>query len=308
MKLKSHFLIAATIVIAASLFNSCKKDNSPATPADTTVEAQSQSSDQTLYTNESDAVTDDVNAALDTDGGSFNGRVYGTATPPISFVLACDVAVAVDTMSTPHTITLTYSGNNCNSTRRRSGTVTVAFSSNFKWAAAGARLTVTFNNLKITRLSDNKSIVINGVRTITNVSGGLLRNLASLDSIVQTVNDANMSVTFDNTAQRTWQNSIKRVFTYNNGIVVSFTGSSNGVNRFGHNFNSTITQPLVVAQSCNFRYTSGQVQSTGSLVTTTTTFGLDSSGNAVSDCPAVLYYKIVWTGALGNSLSYTGSY
>ena len=117
-----------------------------------------------------------------------------------------------------------------------------------------------------------------------------------------------MSVTFDNTAQRTWQTSLRRVFTYNNGIVVTFTGSSSGDNRFGHSFNATITQPLVVAQSCNFRYTSGQVQSTGSLITTTTTFGLDSNGNAVSDCPSVLYYKIVWTGPQGNSLSYTGSY
>ncbi|MEP6949784.1 MAG: hypothetical protein ABI863_10940 [Ginsengibacter sp.] len=305
MKLKNYFIAFATIAIAAG-FSSCKKDSSSGTSGSNTAEAQAQSIDQTQYTNETDGVTNDVNAAVDIYGGSINERVSGITTPPLP--TPCNATIKVDTMSATHSITIVYNGNNCFSTSTRTGTVAISFSPGFKWSSPGAELTVTFNNFKATHLSDNKSILINGTRTITNVSGGLLRNLASLPSVVQKVTDANVSVTFDNTAARTWQNTSTRTFTYNNGIDISFTGSGSGVNRFGHSFNYSITQPLVVKSSCSFRVTSGEVQNTGSLVTTTTTFGLDSNGTAVSDCPSALYYKIVWTGPQGNSISYIGGY
>lgn len=307
MKLKNVFFTLLCFVLAIS-FNSCKKDNNSnsTTTTDPNTEAQTQSNDQVMYTNESDAATDDVNAAIDVNGGSYNARTTGINTFP--FTLACDATVTVDTTSTPRTITITYSGNNCSGTRTRSGSVVASFSPDFKWGSAGAQVTITFNNLKITYVKDGKSVVINGTRTLTNTTGGLLRNLASLDSVVHTINDANMSVTFDNGTKRTWQNSSKRVFTYNDGAVITITGSGSGVNRYGHNFSTLITAPLVIKQSCDFRYTSGQVHFTGAVVTTTTTFGLDATGLAVSSCPLVLYYKIVWTGSQGTSLSYIGNY
>ncbi len=304
MKLKNLFLTTLFFAFAVG-FNSCKKDNNKSTTTDTSTEASTQSSDQIMYTNESDAATDDVSAAIDADGGSLNGRAAGVSSFPYS--LSCDANVTVDTTSSNHTITLTYSGG-CSGTRTRTGTIVASFSSDFKWANAGAQITITFKNFKVTRVSDGKSVVLNGVRTLTNTSGGLLRNLSSLDSVVNTVNDANMSVTFDNGTQRTWQNDFKRVYTYNDGAVVSVTGSGSGVNRYGHAFTTSILDPLVIKQSCDFRYTSGQILYTGALVTTNTTFGLDATGTAVSNCPVTLYYKIVWTGPLGTSLSYIGNY
>ena len=305
MKLKKLTSLAAVLVMAVS-FNSCKKDSNSSSSSDTNTEAQAQASDQTSYNNESNAVSDDVNTSLSVSGGSFNARTTGITTPPLAFTLACDVAVAFDTVSTPHTMTLTYSGS-CSGTRTRTGTVVVSFAPGFKWGTAGAQLTVSYNNLKITRLSDNKSIVLNGTRIMTNVSGGLLKDLATLASVTHTFSD-NMSVTFDNTTQRTWTNSYTRTFTYSAGIVTSTTGSGSGTNRFGHPFTNTIITPLVISQSCDFRYISGSFQNKGSLVTTTTTFGLDASGTAVSDCPATLYYKIEWLGVGGKTADYVGAY
>ncbi|MBC8033135.1 MAG: hypothetical protein H7Y03_03255, partial [Chitinophagaceae bacterium] len=43
------------------------------------------------------------------------------------------------------------------------------------------------SNLKIVRVADGKSVVLNGTQTYTNVSGGLSRNLASLQTIVHTI-------------------------------------------------------------------------------------------------------------------------
>jgi hypothetical protein len=305
MKLKNLSLIVTVFVMTIS-FNSCKKDNKSSSSTDTTTEAQAQASDQTTYNNESNAVSDDVNTSLDVSGGSFNARTAGVTTPPLTFTLACDFSVAFDTASVPHTMTLTYSGS-CSGTRSRTGIVVVSFSPDFKWGSAGAQLTVKYNNLKITRLSDGKSIVLNGTRVMTNVSGGLLKDLATLTNVIHTFTD-NMSVTFDNTTQRTWTNSYTRTFTYGAGIVISTTGSGSGTNRFGHPFTNTIIEPLVISQSCDFRYISGSFQNKGSLVTTTTTFGLDASGTAVSNCPATLYYKIEWLGVGGKTATYIGPY
>src|SRR5690606_23393363 len=113
------------------------------------------------------------------------------------------------------------------------------------------------------------SITINGTQTYTNVSGGLLINLPVLGTITHTITSSNMSVTFDNGSQRTWQVARQRVFTYNNGVVITVTGTHTdgsvigiaewGTNRFGRSFITAITQPLVLKQDCSFRVGSGKV-------------------------------------------------
>jgi hypothetical protein len=120
-----------------------------------------------------------------------------------------------------------------------------------------------------------------------------------------------MSVTFDNGSQRTWMVAVQRVFTYNNGVVITSTGThtdgSNiniaewGTNRFGHAFSTSILEPLVVRQDCSFRLVSGKVKHTAPAVTATATFGLDASGNPTG-CPGTghYYYKLEWTGPGGN--------
>jgi hypothetical protein len=183
-----------------------------------------------------------------------------------------------------------------------------------KWKNTGAAINVTFQNFKVTRVIDSKSITINGTKTYTNVSGGLLFNLPTLNSITHTITSSNMSVTFDNGSQRTWKIARQRVFTYNNGVVITTTGTHTegnvtnvaewGTNRFGHAFSTAITQPVIVRQDCNFRVTGGQLTHTVPLFTSSATFGLDINGNATS-CPGAnsYYMKITWTGVGGNTHS-----
>jgi hypothetical protein len=179
------------------------------------------------------------------------------------------------------------------------------------WKDAGAVLTVNIQNLKIKRLSDNKSITINGSHTVTNVNGGLLVQLPTLNNITHTIASSNMTITFDDNTQRAWQVARKRVFTYNNGVVLTITGNHTsgnntgiaewGTNRFGHAFTSSITSPLVFRQDCSLRLTSGQIKHEG-FATATVTFGLDVSGNPTS-CPGSGHYylKLSWTGPAGNT-------
>ena len=214
-------------------------------------------------------------------------------------------------MSNPRTITITYNGTNCLGNRTRTGVIVISMAQNVRWKNAGAILNVTFQNFKVTRLLDNKSITLNGTQTYTNVSGGLLINLPTLNTITHTITSSNMSVTFDNGSQRNWQVARQRVFTYNNGIVVTINGMHTdgtitgiaewGTNRFGHAFITAITQPLVLRQDCNFRLVSGKVHHVSSNVfDATVTFGLDAAGNPTG-CPGLgnYYMKIEWTGLLG---------
>ncbi len=307
MKKQLTFMSVA-ILSAALLFTSCKKEKTTTETKDNETELSLQSDDQARFSSESDAADDDANVALETFGGSYIG-----ARPLSPLPLRCDADVTVDTTANPRTITITYSGATCaGANRTRTGTIVLSFAPGFRWAREGAQYNITYNNLRVTRLSDNKSIIINGTKTIRNVSGGKLASLASSGTIIHTVTSDNMSITFDNGTQRTWQVARKRTFTYNNGIVISVTGNAPaaigtgvaewGVNRFGRDFKTAILQPLVVKQDCNFRLVSGQVQHTGFFVTTTTTFGLNADGNAVSDCPVGPFYlKIIWTGVNGQT-------
>jgi hypothetical protein len=294
--------LSVAIFSLALIFTACQKDNT-ATPTDYTSETATHSDDQSRFSNESDAVSNDANAVLETTLGF--GRVGDVQS------IICDADIVVDTLSNPRTITITYNGNNCLGNRTRTGKVIIAMAQNVRWKNPGAVLTVTFQNLKITRLSDNKSITINGTQTYTNVSGGLLINLPILNTITHTITSSNMSVTFDNGTQRTWQVARQRVFTYSNGVVITVTGTHAeggvtgiaewGTNRFGHTFTTAITQPLVFKQDCSFRLGSGKVTHTTPLFTASATFGLDASGNATS-CPGAgaYYMKVEWTGPNGN--------
>lgn len=306
--------MSVAILSAGLLFTSCKKESTTNNNVtDNETELQVQTDDQARFSGESDAADNDANTALETYGGSYAG-----ARPMSPYPIACDATVTVDTASNPRTITITYNGT-CLGPRTRTGSVVLSFGPNFRWSNVGASYTVTYNNLKITRVADNKSITINGNKTITNVTGGRLINLASLGNIRHTILSDGMSVTFDNGTQRTWKVARQREFTYNNGIVISVTGIAPsavgtgvaewGTNRFGREFKTAILQPLVVKQSCDFRLVSGQVQHTGFFVTTTTTFGLNAQGEPVSACPAGPFYlKIVWTGNNGQSHTYIGPY
>lgn len=302
MQIKFRLMPVLALAFVAT-FTSCKKESSP---ADNSAELTAHSDDQKQVSTQIDAVANDASMALESSG-AFAGR---TQNPPFN---VCDATAVLDSTSNPRTITITYNGSNCWGSFTRTGVVVLSMPAGVKWKDSGATLTVNYQNLKITRTSDNKSITINGSHTMTNVSGGLLVNLPTQQSITHTIASAGMSIKFDDNTTRTWQVARRRLFTYNNGIVVSITGDHTegshtaiaewGTNRFGHAFTTSITHPLVIRQDCNFRLTSGEVKHEG-FGTATATFGLDANGNPAS-CPGNgnYYFKIVWTGPGGNTHS-----
>lgn len=304
MKKRIQFF-ATAIIASAVAFTACKKNAKD--EVDYATELQAHSDDQSRFSNESDAIANDDNTVIE-NYVSFNGRVDNVTTLPCNATIT-----SIDSTSGTKKIVVTYNGLNCQGTATRTGTVTLTMPLATRWKDAGAVLTETITNLKITRISDNKSITINGVRTITNVSGGRMRDLVlgTITSITHTIASSGMSVTFDDGSVRTWQVARKRVFTGSgSNIVITTTGNATvdgvanaaewGTNRFGNAFVTSITQPLVVSGSCNFRLTSGQVTHNRLAATAVVTFGLDANGNAVTSCPSgAFYFKLVWTGVNG---------
>lgn len=304
--MKKHILFLSLFTFSLLLtFTACKKE--AASEEDNTVEVATHSDDQALFASEVDAVANDADYALESST-SFSGR-YQTIQGIQD--ISCDVNIALDIASNPRTITITYNGSNCFGNRTRTGTVILSMAQGVKWKDAGAQVTVTFQNLKITRVADNKSVTINGTQTYTNVSGGLLINLATAGPITHSITSNGLSVTFDDATQRSWQVAKQRVFTFDGGAIISSSGTHTdgnnthiaewGTNRFGRTFFSSTPEPLIVRQDCDFRLTSGQVKHVTGGFTATGTFGLDASGNPTS-CPVGHYYlKIVWTGPSGNA-------
>jgi hypothetical protein len=298
----NRIISLSALFFATTIFMvSCKKDNNSSN-ADYTTETATHSDDQSRFSGELDAVANDADATLETTAG-FTGRLDN---------LICDATVVVDTIANPRTITITYNGSNCLGTHTRTGVVVISMVQGVRWKNAGAVLNVNIQNLKITRTSDNKSITINGTHTYTNVSGGLLLNLPVLGTITHTITSNGMSVTFDNGTQRTWQVARQRTFTFNNGVVITTTGTHTegavtgitewGTNRFGHAFTTAIVQPIVNRQDCSFRIGAGKLSHATSLYTANATFGLDAAGNATS-CPGLgnYYMKLEWTRPAGNT-------
>jgi hypothetical protein len=298
---------------------SCNKSSSTNSSSTSNTDLQTASDDQTQVSSESDLAFDDVNIAL-----ASNNSVTGASLPSAirhtqidgpggdtTLAPICDATISVDSTSNPRTITITYNGTNCALNRTRTGSIVISIASGVEWRNPGAVATVSFNNLTITSLITNKTIIISGTHTYTNVSGGSLLTLPlnSGDTVIHTITSNNMTVTFSNNAQRTWNVARKRVFTYNGGYVVSTTGTGTvgsatglsewGEDRFGNNFTVGIVQPRVIAESCSWQMTSGQVAISNTYGVTTITYGLNASGAATS-CPvgsATYYFELSWVAA-----------
>lgn len=305
MPTKNRFLIALALC-GAIAFGSCKKsmENSDTTTDVATTAALSiQSEDQILVSSEVDAITDDANSVID-NNTAFNGREENT------LGALCNATAVMDSTNDLRKIMIIYNGLNCAGNRYLSGVVLLSIPKAKHWKDSGATTTVTIQNLKITRVKDNKSITLNGTKTITNVTGGRMRDLALRGSIKFNIIGTDLSVTFGDSTTRIWQVAKQRSYSFNNGIVITTTGLHTdgattgiaewGTNRAGKTFATAITVPLVVRQDCSFRVVSGQVTHTKLATQAVVTFGLNAAGEP-TNCPGSgsYYCKMVWTGANG---------
>jgi hypothetical protein len=319
-----HRIAIAICLLSCISIYSCKKDVSAS--ADSSANISSSGDDQEQVSNEADIISNDANTALGGQSdfsGSFSSSASLNEKTEVNGIngseqisglinihqLICDATITYDTADGQRVITIVYDGTNCWGNRKRTGTVTISMPKGQHWKNEGAAATITITDLKITRLRDGKSIVLNGTKTITNVTGGLLKDLASLQTITHTITGS-LKVDFDNEKNRTWSVSKQRVFTYNNGIVITTTGTHSdgtdnniaewGTNRFNESFKTLITAPIVIRQDCDFRLVSGQHTVITDKGTAVITYGLDASGEPTG-CPGLgnYYFKLVFTGANG---------
>jgi hypothetical protein len=329
--MKARNLLLATAVTATGMIVACTKNNSAGSSGNTsngntTAQVQTESDDNTQVSNEMDALNNDVNNSLNASttfsGASYNGVAADgravVAEGGGSLVLdysICDATVTTDTSNGLRQIIITYNGTNCWGNRTRTGVVVISIPVGVRWRDSGAVVTVSIQNLKITRIRDNKTIILNGTYTYTNVTGGLLRDLATLGTITHTIAADSVTIEFADSATRIWSVAKQRVFTYNDGVVITTTGTHSdgtnndvaiwGINRYGNSFETLITQPMVIEQSCDYRLTSGQTETIRPALTLTITYGLDSNGDPTG-CPGngYYYFKAVWV-LSGSGKTYT---
>ena len=306
----THVIRICFVAMSFSILQACKKDNAKNdTPA--TTELQTSSDDQTMSSNEDDALSNDISASLESN--TSYARVF--ADPNIRSDASmridgnspvCDATLSYDTTGDTKKITITYNGSNCWGGRSRSGSVIVSEPKGVHWNDVGATVTITIQNLTITRVADGKSMVINGVKKITNISGGLLIYITNHGPIAHDISDS-LTIACDKGAVRTWNVSKHRLFVYDSGIKLTTTGTHSdgthddiaewGTNRFGVSYSCRITVPKVISQNCGFRLIKGQDTFTrGDNFAAVVTYGLDASGNALTTCATENFYaQAAWT-------------
>lgn len=314
MKRKIQLLLAATLALSVT-FTSCKKSDDTSSAANDS-EISTTSDDQSNFANVTDDVATDGDNTID-NYNAFQGRQGNNVDPndpnnTTILPVPCNADLVLDSTATLRRLTITYHGLNCLGNRTRTGVVVYTMPLAQHWKDAGAVLTINIQNLVVSTvgLPNNRTITINGTGTVTNVSGGRLRDLATSGPQIHDIASSGMTVTFENGTSRQWQIAKRRTFTYNNGIVISTVGTHTdgsitgisewGTNRFGNAFATAITSPMTIRQDCNWRLTGGQLTHYKMWATVVVTFGLDSAGNPTS-CPGTgfYYFKLVWTGQNG---------
>ncbi len=213
---------------------------------------------------------------------------------------------------------LTYFGKSSDSLRIRSGSITIQLDTT--WHTAGAILSITFSNYKVTNVGTGKSITFNGTHVITNVNGGTIAGITT-NMIIHKIR-GNVSITFDDGTVRSWSVARKRSYYLTSGAYTeSLTGDTTvntysnvtmwGINRAGENFYVSTPSPVVdyfANSSCLFKPISGQRIFYLSH-TITATYGVDANGNAETTAGTCPYgYKLNWTNASGTAKQAIVSY
>src|SRR5882757_10264925 len=122
MKTSILYRFALIAGFTGMILTGCKKSNDNSAGQSNT-DLQTQSDDQTRVSNETDALSDDVNASLTASGTIAGSSIspgirYGVTTDgggpdTLKNTQICDAVVVADTVSNPHTLTITYNGANC---------------------------------------------------------------------------------------------------------------------------------------------------------------------------------------------------
>jgi hypothetical protein len=302
---KIYSLLLISLLSGLFFLCSCHKKEDDSAQKET-------ASDATQLQTESEEIVTEVNDAL-TGNSNTRNRTSSSS-------IFCNVTID-STNAATGTLILTFNGQNCAGTKTRTGTITVQLNTPYNWNAINSVATVTISNFHITRLADNKSVTINGTKTITNISGGRIVDLAvGTGSVIHTVESSNMSAQFDDGSTCTWNVARKRTVTlesYGYVIVVEGTAYQNGrtdvaewgINRRGNEFLFTIPEAVVWrVTNCPRGPISGERVLYATVFDLQINFGANQDGSYFSGGGCPYGYKIFWSGRKGRDYGRILSY
>ncbi len=166
--------------------------------------------------------------------------------------------VTVDTISTPHSMTLDFGTTNCTGTdgKARRGKITVTWTGRYR--AAGTVITHTYTDFF---QNDNK---IEGTKTVTNMG------LNNAGHIYFTIQISNAKITKTNGKIISWSSTRTREWIQGANTasvaddIYSITGNASGTDGSGNAFSMVITKAITVDFSCQYHLISGTVEITPS--------------------------------------------
>ena len=304
MNTKKKFLYAAlSIALVLGVVSSCKKKDKEEPAPKLDEQSKQFNSDANNYKSESDEISDDINNYVK-DVPAF-GRVSAT----VSSSPICGVTIDTSLIA-QKTLIFNFDGiTPCSSpSRTRAGQIRVQLTTGMHWSDAGSVLTETFINYKVTRLSDNKSVTINGVKKITNVNGNnWLAFYLGTAKLKYRERAFNVQVTFDNAQTATWNSAYTTEWSYTPSTIrydfkavgdTSLNGYSNvsawGVNRYSQAFTTNYNTAILSNTYCGlWRPNEGELVHHVNGADFTLTLGVDQSGNPTTlNC--AYGYKVTW--------------
>jgi len=296
----SMFLFAAGVLFLSG----CKKE--PVEPGqDDTSSASIQQISQD--DNQIQKIDDDIN--LDIEVMMTQGGLKSTTWLPCNATID-STSIVDDTI----TYYITYHGLNCRENLYRTGRVEVKKQVGMHWIMPGATVMVTIINLQVTHVNSGKTVVINGTKSHTNVTGGLLVQLGmGINTIVHRTHGF-MTVNFDDGSNRSWNIARRIVYngTFNIGtgyfdelsIGVDGFGSVGGytnlvtwgVGRNGDQFYISVPQVVHHVLACNFNPVNGvqSIDIPSKNKGATLTFGFDEYNQPVVPPACPSKYRLDW--------------
>jgi len=291
--------------VAAVILTGCKKEDTivdpPANNGSTSVQQISEDD------NRLQRIDDDINLDIE--------MMMSTSTLKSTDWLPCN-AILDSTVILNDTITyyITYNGLNCPGNHDRHGKMEIRHRVGEHWFNIGATVFVKIINLQITNIHNQKTVVINGVKTHQNVTGGLLVQLGlGIDHVLHKTHGF-MTVNFDNGTNRTWNIARRIVYTGNfnlqimnfDELVIGIDGFGQvgeytnlvtwGVGRNGEQFYTSVPHPVHYPMHLNFVPADGiqSIDIPSANKGATVTYGYDSNNQPVVPPACPTKYKVDW--------------
>ncbi len=318
--MKKLSIYLGVLLLASSIVTSCKKREKEIALDE---ETKQFNEDANEIKSESDNVDNDINSSI--NNTSIGGRTSASYSSELC-------GVTIDSSQIANKILFyNFDGSTpCFSpSRTRGGQIKVELINGNSWKNVGAVLKLTYINFKIIKLSNNKSIQFNGVKTLKNVNGiNWFTFLTSVSNFKFQERALNVNVTFENGDQATWNSARTSTWDYIAANVtpgipygyVKFTSNGDtirnnisntdswGTNRNGQIFQTYYQSPWVSNSYCGFwRPISGNLSHQVGIYNLGLQLGVNQNGDP-STLTCAYGYKVSWTPLGGTAQTLINSY